>query len=109
MANGSKHGGIEGADKSAKATVGAGVAIAGGIAAALVGSAVSASNKKKAEQERQAKIEFCKAQISICNNKIADLRSNMLGLGSILNSDEIEYYEDQRSKYQEELNRLTRG
>ncbi|MGN1340344.1 MAG: hypothetical protein ACI4WS_08630 [Oscillospiraceae bacterium] len=107
MANGSKHGGIEGADKSAKATVGAGVAIAGGIAAALVGSAINASNKKKAEQERQEKIEFCKSQISICNSKIADLRSDFLG--SVLNSDEIAYYEDQRSKYQAELNRLIRG
>ena len=104
MANGSKHGGIEGADKNAKATVGAGVALAGGIAAALVGGAI---NAKKREQERQQKIEFCKSQISICNSKIADLRSGILG--SVLNSEEIEYYEDQRSKYQEELNRLTRG
>lgn len=107
MANGSKHGGIEGADKSAKATVGAGVALAGGIAAALVGGAINANQKKKEQQKRQQNIEYYKSQISICNSKIADLRSGILG--SVLNSEEIEYYEALRSKYQEELNRLTRG
>lgn len=107
MANGSKHGGIEGADKSAKATVGAGVALAGGIAAALVGGAINANQKKKEQQQRQQKIEDYKSKISICNSKIADLRSGILG--SVLNSEEIEYYEALRNKYQEELNRLTRG
>lgn len=107
MANGSKHGGIEGADKSAKTTVGAGVAIAGGIAAALVGSAINANNKKKAEQERLEKIAFCQKQLNAINSELSDLRSKFMG--EFFNSDRIEYLKDQRDKYQAELDRLMNG
>lgn len=104
MANGSKHGGIEGADKSAKATVGAGVAIAGGIAAALVGTAIS---KQKAEQERQAQIAEIKNKIAAIDRNIAGLSGGLIG--KYWNSDEIEQLERLRSEYQAKLDKLIRG
>lgn len=107
MANGSKHGGIEGADKSAKTTVGAGVAIAGGIAAALVGTAVNASNKKKAEQERQAQIAEIQNKIAAIDRNIAGLSGGLIG--KYWNADEIEKLKSLRSEYQAKLNSLMRG
>lgn len=104
MANGSKHGGIEGADKSAKTTVGAGVAIAGGIAAALVGTAIS---KQKAEQERQAQIAEIKNKIAAIDRNIAGLSGGLIG--KYWNSNEIEQLERLRSEYQAKLDKLIRG
>lgn len=107
MANGSKHGGIEGADKSAKATVGAGMALAGGIAAALVGGAINANQKKKEQQQRQDKITELQNKIAAIDRQISGLSGGLIG--KYWNASEIEQLESLRSKYQEELNRLTRG
>ena len=104
MANGSKHGGIEGADKSAKTTVGAGVAIAGGIAAALVGTAIS---KQKAEQERQAQIAEIKNKIAAIDRNIAGLSGGLIG--KYWNPNEIEQLERLRSEYQAKLDKKIRG
>lgn len=75
MADGSKHGGIKGAENSSKQVMGTGAALIGGALVAIFSAKASSNQKKKTEQQRQRDIENYKSQISDIDHKIANYRS----------------------------------
>lgn len=106
MADGSKHGGIKGAEDSSTEVAVAGATLVAGVAALVVGGIASSNQKKKEAQQRQNRINALQAEIARKKNQLDNYSSNILK--SAWYSSEIEKLEKEISELRAEINKLSR-
>jgi len=108
MADGSKHGGIKGAEDSSTEVAVAGATLVAGVAALVVSGIASSNQKKKEAQQRQNRINALQAEISRKKMQIDQYSSKALGLGTHWYSSEISQLKEEIAELQAEINKLSR-